>query len=95
MTSTGLVAAGVASALLNTSQEVGGTLGLAVLVTVATAATRHALSSGSSHGLSAAVHGYSRAFLVASGISFAAFLIALAGFRPAPTRPDAELENNR
>jgi len=37
---------GIASALFNTSQQVGGTLGLAVLVTVATATTRHALRSG-------------------------------------------------
>ena len=34
---------GVASAVLNTAQQVGGTLGLAVLVTVAAAATRSAL----------------------------------------------------
>ena len=44
---------GVASALLNTSQEVGGTLGLAVLVTVATATTRHALKSGATRHPSA------------------------------------------
>jgi hypothetical protein len=82
---------GVASALLNTSQEVGGTLGLAVLVTVATATTRHALRSGaSSHpvgqqaralALNASVHGYSTAFVVGSGIALAAFLIALVGLR--------------
>jgi EmrB/QacA subfamily drug resistance transporter len=82
---------GVASALLNTSQEVGGTLGLAVLVTVATATTRHALRSGAAQhplgqqartlALSSSVHGYSTAFLVGSCISFAAFLIALAGLR--------------
>jgi EmrB/QacA subfamily drug resistance transporter len=85
---------GIAAALLNTSQEVGGTLGLAVLVTVATATTRHALRSGASRhplgqqartlALSSSVHGYSTAFLVGSGIAFAAFLIAVAGFRPRP-----------
>jgi EmrB/QacA subfamily drug resistance transporter len=95
---------GVASALLNTSQEVGGTLGLAVLVTVATATTRHALRSGAARhllgqpartlALNSTVHGYSTAFLVGSYISFAAFLIALAGFRlprppAAPSAPPA------
>jgi EmrB/QacA subfamily drug resistance transporter len=85
---------GIASALLNTSQEVGGTLGLAVLVTVATATTRHALRSGASQhplgqqartlALNSSVHGYSIAFLVGSCIAFAAFPIALAGFRPRP-----------
>ena len=80
---------GIASALFNTSQQVGGTLGLAVLVTVATATTRHALRSGAARhplgqqartlALSSSVHGYSTAFLVGSCIAFAAFLIALAG----------------
>jgi len=60
---------GIASALFNTSQQVGGTLGLAVLVTVATATTRHALRSGAARhplgqqartlALSSSVHGYS------------------------------------
>jgi EmrB/QacA subfamily drug resistance transporter len=69
---------GVASAVLNTAQQVGGTLGLAVLVTVATAATRSAARSGA---VAATVHGYSVAFVVAAGISFAAFLVALAAIR--------------
>jgi hypothetical protein len=34
--------------------------------------------------LSSSVHGYSTAFLVGSCIAFAAFLVALAGFRPRP-----------
>jgi hypothetical protein len=65
-----------------------------VLVTVATATTRHALRSGAAQhplgqqartlALSSSVHGYSTAFLVGSCIAFAAFLIALAGFRPRP-----------
>jgi EmrB/QacA subfamily drug resistance transporter len=85
---------GVASALLNTSQQVGGTLGLAVLVTVATTTTRHALRSGTSRhplgqqakvlALSSSVHGYSAAFVVGSGIAFAAFLVALVALRPRP-----------
>jgi predicted MFS family arabinose efflux permease len=90
---------GIASALLNTSQQVGGTLGLAVLVTVATATTRNALKEGAARhplgqeartlALSSSVHGYSRAFLVGSWVVFAAFLIALAGLRlprPQPSR---------
>jgi len=81
---------GVASAVLNSAQQVGGTLGLAVLVTVAAAATRSALSSASAHPVAqqataltvtSTVHGYSVAFVVASGIAFAAFLVALAAIR--------------
>jgi EmrB/QacA subfamily drug resistance transporter len=97
---------GIASALLNTSQEVGGTLGLAVLVTVATATTRHALRSGASQhplgqqattlALNSSVHGYSIAFLVGSCIAFAAFLVALAGFRPRPPgRPVGATDDGR
>ena len=81
---------GVASAMLNTAQQVGGTLGLAVLVTVAAGATRTALSSGGRHlvaqqastlTLTSTVHGYSTAFLVGSCIAFGAFLVALAAGR--------------
>jgi MFS family permease len=71
---------GVASAVLNTAQQVGGTLGLAVLVTVAAAATRSDVGSGAAP-LSSTVHGYSVAFVVASGMAFAAFLVALAAVR--------------
>src|SRR5581483_4828554 len=90
---------GIASALLNTSQQVGGTLGLAVLVTVATATSRNALRSGAARhligqqartlALSSSVHGYSNAFLVGSCVAFGAFLIALAGLRL--PRPQARL----
>jgi EmrB/QacA subfamily drug resistance transporter len=80
---------GVASAVLNSSQQVGGTLGLAVLVTVAAAATRSALGSGAAQStLTATVHGYSVAFVVASGMAFAAFLVALAAIRT-PDGPPA------
>ena len=58
---------GVASAVLNTAQQVGGTLGLAVLVTVAAAATRSALGSGATQSVTSTVHGYSVAFVVAAG----------------------------
>ena len=69
---------GVASAVLNSAQQVGGTLGLAVLVTVAAAATRSA-QQARTLTLSSTVHGYSVAFVVASGIAFTAFLVALGG----------------
>jgi hypothetical protein len=91
---------GATSAVLNTAQQVGGTLGLAVLVTVAAAATRSSLDAAATHSgaqnakalaLSATVHGYSTAFVVATGIAFGAFLVALVAIRtpdPGP-RPSA------
>jgi EmrB/QacA subfamily drug resistance transporter len=86
---------GIASAVLNTAQQVGGTLGLAVLVTIAADATKSALHTGTvSQGaqqarvfaLAATLHGYTTAFVVGACIAFAAFLVALVAIHPpAPT----------
>jgi EmrB/QacA subfamily drug resistance transporter len=75
--------AGLASALLNTSQQVGGSVGLALLVTVASEVARsqfahHAL------GAVAVTAGYADAFKVAALIAFGALLISLVMIRDAP-----------
>jgi EmrB/QacA subfamily drug resistance transporter len=72
--------AGLASGLLNTSRQLGGALGLAVLATIATAATRRSSHFGGTE-LAALTHGYSLGFLVIAAISAlgalsAAFLAA-------------------
>jgi EmrB/QacA subfamily drug resistance transporter len=55
--------AGVASALVNTTQQVGGSLGTALLNTIAASATVHFVSShGSSSRAAGTVHGYTVAF---------------------------------
>ena len=83
--------AGLASALLNTSQQIGGSLGLAVLVTVASTVTAHRLASLHAHSLPivhlAVTSGYDVAFRVASFVAFAGFVLAASivrGSRPAP-----------
>jgi EmrB/QacA subfamily drug resistance transporter len=73
--------AGLASALLNTMQQVGGALGLAVLATIAIDATRNKLSALHSSTTTAVkiatVHGYTTAFFYSAAICFVGFLIAL------------------
>lgn len=80
--------AGTASGLLNTSRQIGGAVGLAVLVTVAANATNDAM--GHSAPAEALVHGYHIAFLVNAGIMLLAGLAALAlpSTAPTPRGPD-------
>jgi hypothetical protein len=71
--------AGVASALVNATQQVGGALGTALLNTVAaTAATtylaHHVL--GAANVQKAAVHGYTTAFSISAGLLLLAALTA-------------------
>jgi len=84
MSSTALVGvdpadAGVASALVNTTQQVGGSLGTALLNTVAAAAAASYLTAHAHADRAlqiAAVHGYTTAFTVSAALLAAAALAA-------------------
>ena len=68
--------AGLASGLLNTSQQVGGAIGVAIATSVAVSRANHLLHTGSS--LAAALtSGYALAFWVVAGISAAGVVAAL------------------
>jgi EmrB/QacA subfamily drug resistance transporter len=78
--------AGLAAALLNASQQLGGALGLAILTAVASSRTQHLLDARASapHALTAGFH---RALLVGSIIVLASAVVAL---RATNTRGVAE-----
>ena len=73
--------AGAASALVNTMQQVGGSLGVAFLNTIATSATASYATRHGGPSLAAAVHGFSSAFAVAVGILAAAALVVVSLIR--------------
>jgi EmrB/QacA subfamily drug resistance transporter len=71
---------GIASAMVNTSQQIGGSVGLALLSTLsASAASAYALSHSRLRGLvdMAAVHGYTTAFTWTAGIFALGLFLAL------------------
>ena len=97
---------GIASALLNTAQQVGG--GLAILSTIATSASNHRLPDAAAtlyrgfatHNAnviqaarSALTHGYTTAFLVAGAFFLAGLTITVLAINTA--RPDHRATRSR
>jgi EmrB/QacA subfamily drug resistance transporter len=69
--------AGLASGLVNTAQQVGGALGLAILATVANSRTNDILHSGNHNVAVALTKGFERAFLVGAGFALLGALLTV------------------
>jgi EmrB/QacA subfamily drug resistance transporter len=84
---------GLASGLINTSQQIGGALGLAVLSTIATSRTHHAMATGTSSLHHALTEGFQSAFLGGAVIATLGFIATLALIRTRDSRAHLEMAN--
>jgi len=67
---------GLASGLINTSQQIGGAVGIAILSTVAVSTTTDSLATGAQQSV-ALTDGFQAAFWVGAAIAFAGVLVSL------------------
>jgi hypothetical protein len=81
---------GLASGLVNTAQQVGGALGLAILVAVANGSTSSAVADGVRNHATALTQGYQDAFLVGAGFALTGAILAATLISSRDAREHAE-----
>ena len=82
---------GLASGLINTSQQFGGALGLAILSTIATTRTSHVLAAGGSSLPSALTSGFQAAFLAGAVIALIGVAATVLLIRTSDSRAHRDL----
>jgi EmrB/QacA subfamily drug resistance transporter len=82
--------AGLASGLINTSQQVGGALGLAILATIATTHAENLIASGT-EAKQALTSGFEVAFLGGAAIAALGFVLTLILIRGTDSRAHVEI----
>jgi EmrB/QacA subfamily drug resistance transporter len=85
--------AGLGSGLINTAQQIGGALGLAILAAVATARTSDVLSSsqGPPEPLNALTEGFQAAFLTGAGFALLGLVLTFVLIRSSDSRAHQEI----
>jgi hypothetical protein len=82
---------GLASALLNTGRQLGGSLGIAIMGTIAATVTRDQLATGTAVN-SALTAGFTSAFQLAGLFAIAGFVAALVAVRHRQAPVEARME---
>jgi EmrB/QacA subfamily drug resistance transporter len=84
---------GLASGLINTSQQIGGALGLAVLSTIATTRTNDVMATGTSTLPNGLTEGFQAAFLGGAVIAALGFVATLVLIRTRDSKAHVEMAN--